>query len=74
MSFIESSSPGVLRHVLIFGIMALSRVCDESAPHTFLPKTLGQRQQEDQEEQETSMHNLLEAILEREPFPGLVYY
>lgn len=52
-----------LRHVLLYGIMALPRVCDKSA-HIFPPEIQGQgQQQEDSAEQETSMHDLLEAIL-----------
>lgn len=61
------------RHNLYSGIRALTRVCDQSA-YVFVSAVQGQGQQEEQEEQEMSMHDLLEAILEQEPFSGLVYY
>jgi hypothetical protein len=52
--------------------MTLLRVCNESA-HVFVPESQGQ-QQEGQEEQGMSMHDLLEAVLEQDLFFGSVYY
>jgi hypothetical protein len=51
--------------------MALSYLCSRSAC-TPVPNVWGQ--QKDQEEQETSMDDLLQAILEQEGFLGAMYY
>jgi len=70
-SFVGNLAADALRREIYSGIMALSYICSGSAC-TRVPNVPGQ--QKDQEEQETSMHDLLRAILEQEEFLGSMYY
>jgi hypothetical protein len=70
-SFVGIFSAVALRGELYSGITALSYLCSRSAC-TPVPNVWGQ--QKDQEEQETSMDDLLQAILEQEGFLGAMYY
>lgn len=63
-SFVGKLSSDVLRRDLQSGIKALAYVCNAST----------RKEQKGQKEQETSMHDLLRAILEQELFLGSVYY
>jgi hypothetical protein len=63
-SFVGSLSSDVLRRDLHSDIKALSSVCSASA----------RKEQRNQRDQETSMYDLLRAILEQELFLGSVYY
>jgi len=67
LSFIKNFSTDVLRRDLYSGMTALSCLCDESA-HVFVPEIQEQQREVQGEQEETSMHDLLSAILEQELF------
>jgi hypothetical protein len=67
-SFVGILSADALRRELYSGIIALSYLCSGSA------YSLGPGAQREREEQDTSVHELLRAILEQEGFLGSMYY
>jgi hypothetical protein len=71
LSCLTTLSTDVVRRDLCSGITALSKVCDESG-RVFGPEF--RLKHGENGEQEISMHNLVEAILEQELFFGSVYY
>lgn len=71
MSFATTLSTDTLRSEVFSGNTALSTVSDGSG-RVLVPEV--RLKQGVDEEQEMSMHDLLEAILEQELFFGSVYY